>query len=99
MKLSQDHFNRLFKAAASAPIEALGPPPPALETRVLAYWRAERSALAIEMFALRRIFRVALSCAYAVMLVAVAVSMLELSSTPVDEWAVPDTAVYLALTR
>ncbi len=40
MKVSDKQLQRMLNAAAKAPIEAPGPPPLGLETRVLAQWRA-----------------------------------------------------------
>ncbi len=95
MNRINQHWQRLFRAAARAPRDWPAEPPFGFEARVLAGWR---SALAADDSALLlALLRRAFVCACLMMLLSVAVHYGFLTDPTPNELAVADSAIQMSL--
>ncbi len=94
MKALSDPLDRLLQSAAHAPAPPAGELPYAIETRVLASWRA--GSLDDTVRSLLPLFRRGLALAGVLSVLAVAISVWLMHRDTPDVWAGSDTLVNLA---
>ncbi len=94
MKASRDPLDRLLKSAAHAPARPAAELPYAVETRVLASWRA--GGIDDTARALLPLFRGGLALAGVLSVLAVVLSLWLMHRDTPDVWAGSDTVVNLA---
>lgn len=90
-------LERLFRAAALAPQRPVGELSFPAEARVLGQWRAASGQAG--RASLLPLFRTGLAFACVLLLASVLLGLRQMKQTPSDEWALPNAAVNLALTR
>ena len=94
-----EQLGRLLRNAATAPRRAGATEVPfPVQARVLAAWRSSRAESG-ELEGLIRWFRLGLACASAVAVLAVGVSWRGVQAEPVDEIAISDATLDVAMLR
>ena len=97
MKHTNQHLDRLFKAAAQAPREQAGAVPFAIESRVLAQLRSGALRRGDDIIlGLLPLFRGAFLMACVLALAVIALNFSELDESPVDELAIVNSTIDLA---